>query len=264
MSQKRQLKGISRCGWCPKNHKHAFTVYSFQQLPVQHLWGEGRKLRDQSQWLILQPTCLLSEPLGEIHKNWAQRACGLMNTGSWYEAVLTRTQRLGTAPSFFACTSLPFFCLEFYFGNASNGFPKFSHWFYWVVEFEDGVMDLQASHFNYLVTSMLDMGSHGWHLNWIFLSPQPTESAVAPLIPIRCKWTCWTPSGCLGNWLLLVETPHIWCQGKTQNHSPLWFGAQVMLQKGRAMKVHIATRNWSQLSVFPEFLGESGSVSNGL
>ena len=35
--------------------------------------------------------------------------------------MLARAQRLGTAPSFFAGTSLPFFCLEFYFGNISNG-----------------------------------------------------------------------------------------------------------------------------------------------
>jgi len=37
-----------------------------------------------------------------------------------------------------------FSCVELYFGNISNGFLKFSHWFYWVVEFEDGVMDPQS------------------------------------------------------------------------------------------------------------------------
>ena len=37
-----------------------------------------------------------------------------------------------------------FSCVELYFGNISNGFLKFSHWFYWVVEFEDGVMVPQS------------------------------------------------------------------------------------------------------------------------
>ena len=176
--------------------------------------------------------------------NWAQRACGLVNTGSWCEgAVLTRAQRMGTPPSFFAGTSLPFFCLEFYFGNISNGFPKFSHQLYWVVEFEVGVIDLPAPNSSYLVTSMIDLGPQCWHLNWGVFSPQPAESAVAPSIPITCKWTCCTPCGCLGNWMLLGDTPRICCQGNTQNHCALWFGAQVMLQKGGVMNVHIAARN---------------------
>ena len=97
--------------------------------------------------------------------------------------------------------------------------------------------------FNYLVTSMIDLGPQCWHLNWGVFSPQPAESAVAPSIPITCKWTCCTPCGCLGNWMLLGDTPRICCQGNTQNHCALWFGAQVMLQKGGVMNVHIAARN---------------------
>ena len=126
---------------------------------------------DQSQWLTLQPTYLLSEPSGEIQKNWAQTACGLVNTGSWREgAVLTRAQRLRTAPSFFAGTSLPFFCLKFYFGNISNGFLKFSRWFYWAVEFEDGVMDPQSS--------ILIIWSQAW-LTWDLMAAIWTEEFSA-------------------------------------------------------------------------------------
>ena len=135
------------------------------------LWRvDGPENEINHQWLMIQPIYLFSEPVEEIHKNWAQRACGLMNTGSWYEAVLTRTQRLGTPPSFCACTSLPFFCLKFYFGNASNGFPKFSHWFYWVVEFEDGVMDPQSS--------ILIIWSQAW-LTWDLMAAIWTEEFSA-------------------------------------------------------------------------------------
>ena len=41
-------------------------------------------------------------------------------------------------------------------------------------------------------------------------------------------------------------------------------GAQVMLQKWGVTNVHVAPRNRSQLSVFSEFLAESGSVSTAL
>ena len=126
---------------------------------------------DQSQWLILQPTCLLSEPSGEIHKNWAQRACGLVNTGSWHEgAVLTRAQRLRRPPSFFACTSLPFFLCWVLFRDLSNGFPKFSQRFYWVVEFEDGVMDPQSP--------LLIIWSQAW-LTWDLMAAIWTEEFSA-------------------------------------------------------------------------------------
>ena len=55
-------------------------------------------------------------------------------------------------------------------------------------------------------------------------SSQPAESARSPPIHYQ-KWIDYaTPSGCLGNWLVLVETSHIWCQRKTQTQSTLWFG----------------------------------------
>ena len=44
---------------------------------------------------------------------------------------------------------------------------------------------------------------------------------------------------------------------------PVIWGSRDAPKRG-IMKVHIGTRNWSQLSVFSEFLGESGSTSNGL
>lgn len=75
--------------------------------------------------------------------------------------MLTRAQRLGAPPSFFAGTSLLFFCLEFYFGNISNGLATGS---IELLNLKKGSWTHNPL-FSYLVTSMIDLGPDGWHLN---------------------------------------------------------------------------------------------------
>ena len=96
-------------------------------------------------------------------------------------------------------------------GTVSEVFPEFSRWFYsyWTWRWSHGTSDFWPLGCKYELFEITWLASE---LRTI-LSPQRAESAVIPSIPIRNKRTCWTPSGCLGNQLLLVRTPHIWCQG---------------------------------------------------
>ena len=109
MSHQRRLKIPSGWGWCPRNFKHPFHGSRLHHISFQTLCGEWMDLRMRSiasGWWSNQYACLVNPR--KIYIKTAQRACAFLNTGSFCEgAVLTRAQRLGTAPPLFAYTSLP-------------------------------------------------------------------------------------------------------------------------------------------------------------
>ena len=93
------------------------------------------------------------------------------------------------------------------------------------------------------------------------LSTQPEESAVIPWIWNRSEFLVGHPAAV---WELVAIGTTYLVSGKPRFTLPYDLGAQAMLQKWGVTKVHVAPRNCSQLSVFSEFLAESGSVSNAL
>ena len=67
-----------------------------------------------------------------------------------------------------------------------------------------------------------------------------------------------------GNQSLLVETPHIWCQGKNPDSLLHHLGLRWDSGTGDYCIRNSALRNLYQFSAFSEFLAESGSLLNGL
>ena len=173
MSHQRRLKIPSGWGWCPRNFNHPFHGSRLHHISFQTLCGEWMDLRMRSitsGWWSNQYTCLVNPwkkyiktGLRELVCFWIQAAdvrvlCSLGHRG-WAQLPPSLLARL-----------FHFSCVEFYFGNISNGFLKFSHWFYWVVEFEDGVMDPQSS--------ILIIWSQAW-LTWDLMAAIWTEEFSA-------------------------------------------------------------------------------------
>ena len=80
---------------------------------------------------------------------------------------------------------------------------------------------MEPPHFNRLVTSVSNKGTRDCTKVRTVLSPQPVRSALTARISHQASIDWGMPSRYLGNWLMLVETPHIRCQDLTQAHSAL-------------------------------------------
>ena len=93
-----------------------------------------------------------------------------------------------------------------------SGVPEFGCQFYWVIE--HGVVMLLPS-FSYFVKSQ----ALHCHQNWGQFWALNMQNLYKLWILCQNKIDLQTPSGCLGNWMLLRETLHIWCQGNPNSHS---------------------------------------------
>lgn len=147
-------------------------------------------------------------------------------------------------------TSPPFHYLwtfHVYSSENSKGFPKFYHQFHSVVKLGSDVME--PPHFNRLVTSVSNKGTRDWlYKVRTVLSPRPVRSALTAQISHQASVDWGMPSRYLGNWLMLVETPHIRCQGLTQAHSALWGGGLDEAWDGEVIKVGHCIQKLLQVS----------------
>ena len=134
-----------------------------------------------------------------------------------------------------------------------SGLPEFGHQINWAIEHGGGVMELPS--FRHFVKSW-GMGVHGCYLKWgQFWDIKLQNVYSLPRFPLWIKLPCGTPSVCLGNWILFLETPHIWCQVNPSN-SPLCFGSSGACWARGVMEEGHAPISYYLFSVFSVFLAE--------
>ena len=143
--------------------------------------------------------------------------------------------------SFFLCVTLR---------TVIKKFPDFVHWYDWVFEHGDRV---EISSFSHLSRHMISQEHVAgiWSLGGLDTSAcgisTNSTDMVSEINGHRAARWVWG----IG---LLLEKPHMWCQEKTQTHSPLWLDGSGEAEETWVVKVSPWTRKLYPVFCIGEFL----------